>query len=297
MPPTRALVLLALSAPTAAYRAALSSSRASGMQRTVARMEQNTEADRKREATEALERLQERSKGYNQDRKAAGKKDIPPATYNVLYGAIIALTARDAATNPQVTSWVADGASLDAVPFGAIGPSGLLAAYALFQIAFSFGTGTTTPFRLAVTKLGVTEPPFSSKLNDESRAGDYLCSSCGVKLFDSSAKFDSGSGWPAFWRTDSGGVAYSKELLGGRMEVTCQTCQAHLGHVFSDGPVVAIGDRDQLPATDPGGPEAKFELNDQSVHPRFCINGCALEFQERVEGEEVVGTLPKSESV
>ena len=83
------------------------------------------ETDRKQEATEAIERMQERAKAYNREKKGP---NIPPQTYNVLYGAIIALTARDLSTNPRVTSWVADGASLDAVPFGAIGPSGASSA-------------------------------------------------------------------------------------------------------------------------------------------------------------------------
>ena len=242
------------------------------------------DAKRRQEAEDALERFRARSREYNQDKLAAGKKEIPPATYNVLFSAIILLTLKDAVQDEVVTSWVTSGAPLEAAPVGAIGAPLALISYALFQLAFSFGTGQTSPFRNAVLKLGITEPAFSSPLNDESRDGGYACAGCGAVLFDSSAKYDSGSGWPAFWRTADGGVVYEKELLGGRMEIKCAACGGHLGHVFSDGPRVAPGDA--RPSSDPGGPEATFALNDRSVHPRFCVNGAALRFEERRESAE-----------
>jgi peptide-methionine (R)-S-oxide reductase len=231
------------------------------------------------EPISAAERMQQRTREYNEERRLSGKKDIPPATYNVIYSAIIVVTLKDAYESYAVSEWLADGAQLEALPLTSLAAPLLLCSYALFQLAFSFGTGQTTPFRLAVTKLGFTEPAFSSPLNDEKRDGDYLCSGCGSKLFDSSAKFDSGSGWPAFWRTHDGGITYEKELIGGRMEVKCQVCDSHLGHVFSDGPNKA--ESDTVPASDPGGPQAAFSLNDKSVHPRFCVNGAALKFEER----------------
>jgi len=236
--------------------------------------------ERSREAAEkALERAAKRAKDYSKERQRQGKKEINPNTYNVAYSAIILFTLNDLAKNAAFTEWIADGLPTDAVPVQAVGGPLVLVAYALFQLAFSFGTATSTPLRLAVTQLGVTEPPFSSALIDESRPGDYLCSSCGAKLFDASAKYDSGSGWPSFWRTHSGGVVYKKEPLGGRMEVRCQACNGHLGHVFSDGPDINP-EWGSVPATDPGGSDAAFELNDPTVYPRFCINGAALEFQE-----------------
>jgi len=233
-------------------------------------------------AAEALARSQARAKDYNQQKVKEGKPFIPPNTYNVAYSAIILVTLNDFRQSGAIDDWVANGAELGELP-AVIGAPGLLIAYALFQLAFSFGTGQSSPFRAAVTKLGVTEPPFSSPLNDEKRAGDYLCSSCGVKLFDSSAKYNSGSGWPAFWRTHDGGLKYEKELLGGRMEVKCQACGGHLGHVFSDGP--AARPEDVVPDSDPGGSAASFALNDASVRPRFCINGAALRFDVDAEAE------------
>jgi len=243
------------------------------------------------DAEAALDRMQQRMKSYNREQKGPS---INPNTYNVLYGAIIAFTLNDLRQNADVLAWLGAGAALDAVPFRALGASTLLMAYALFQLAFSFGTGTSTPFRQAVLKLGVTEPPFSSALNDEKRRGEYRCASCDVALFDSEAKYDSGSGWPAFWRTSDGGLEYSKEL-GGRMEVKCSKCSGHLGHVFSDGPDVREGD--MVPDTDPGGAAAAFAMNDETVHPRFCINGAALSFVPEEGGSGAVGTLPKEESV
>ena len=107
----------------------------------------------------------------------------------------------------------------------------------------------------AVTQLGETEPPFSHPgFPDET--GEFLCVCCSHKLFSSSSKFESGSGWPSFnspFTKDA--VATEVDLSHGmrRIEVSCGNCEAHLGHVFEDGP-------------DPTG-------------LRFCINGVALKFQ------------------
>ena len=122
-------------------------------------------------AAEALARSQARAKDYNQQKVKEGKPFIPPNTYNVAYSAIILVTLNDFRQSGAIDDWVANGAELGELP-AVIGAPGLLIAYALFQLAFSFGTGQSSPFRAAVTKLGVTEPPFSSPLNDEKRAGD-----------------------------------------------------------------------------------------------------------------------------
>lgn len=101
-----------------------------------------------------------------------------------------------------------------------------------------------------------TEAPFTGAYVDNHEDGTYTCKACGTVLFDSSAKFDSGSGWPSF--TDPAvaeNVGTREDLSHGmrRTEVFCKTCGSHLGHVFDDGP------------SDRGG-------------KRYCINSVALDF-------------------
>ncbi len=106
-----------------------------------------------------------------------------------------------------------------------------------------------------VTRKHGTERAFSHD-NFPKDAGAYSCVCCGAKLFDQDAKFDSGTGWPSFFRSaDPERVAESEDnsWLSRRTEVHCSACQAHLGHVFPDGP-------------NPTG-------------LRYCINGVALNFE------------------
>jgi peptide-methionine (R)-S-oxide reductase len=84
-----------------------------------------------------------------------------------------------------------------------------------------------------------TEPPFSGKYVHEKSEGTYKCAVCGTPLFESGTKFDSGSGWPSFTTpTAPEAVAEHRDVSHGmvRTEVTCANCEAHLGHVFPDGP-------------------------------------------------------------
>lgn len=99
-----------------------------------------------------------------------------------------------------------------------------------------------------------TEYAGSSPLNCEKRDGTFVCAACGTPLFDSSAKFDSGTGWPSFWKPLPGAVATSTDFETGypRTEVHCTRCGGHLGHVFRDGP--------------------------KPTGLRYCMNGLALAF-------------------
>ena len=115
-----------------------------------------------------------------------------------------------------------------------------------------------TPEQFEIVRNKGTEAPFTSDLNDEKGQGTYKCVACGQPLFSSENKFDSGSGWPSFDQPmDDEKVETESDnsFMMRRTEVLCSRCDAHLGHVFDDGPKETTGQR-------------------------FCINGCALEFDE-----------------
>ncbi|BCO31702.1 peptide methionine sulfoxide reductase MsrB [Thiohalobacter sp. COW1] len=109
-----------------------------------------------------------------------------------------------------------------------------------------------------VTRCSGTERPFTGKYWDHKGDGVYLCVCCQAPLFDSRHKYDSGSGWPSFWQPAAGAdIAELSDTSHGmvRTEVRCGHCQAHLGHVFPDGPP-------------PTG-------------LRYCINSASLDFTPR----------------
>lgn len=157
--------------------------------------------------------------------------------------------------------------------------------------------GTMNPFRLAVLKLGFTEPAWTSPFNYNTRPGIYVCANCKSPLFDHEGKYDSGSGWPSFFKTMPLASSSSsndfniesknnrlslKQEWDGRVECRCGTCGGHLGHVFMDGPKrisLSPEQLDNIPDSDPkgriGGPGERL--------PRFCVNGAAMNFLEQEE--------------
>lgn len=111
-----------------------------------------------------------------------------------------------------------------------------------------------TPAQYDVLRNEGTEPAFSSPLEHETRRGLFACAACSLALFSSDAKFNSGTGWPSFWKPlpNAVGQRTDRRLWMARDEVHCRRCGGHLGHVFNDGPP-------------PTG-------------LRYCMNGVALKF-------------------
>jgi peptide-methionine (R)-S-oxide reductase len=143
----------------------------------------------------------------------------------------------------------------------------------------SISVQTWNPLRLLVLRFGFTEPAWTSPLNYGQKDGTFRCAYCGTLLFDSNSKYDSGSGWPSFWRSiEDGSMSYKREF-DGRLECRCGTCTSHLGHVFLDGPLpseVSSALLEQSPPSDPRGRQGNGYL------PRFCINGASLRYVARV---------------
>ena len=96
-----------------------------------------------------------------------------------------------------------------------------------------------TPMQYKVTRKHGTEPAFSGEYHDSKEQGVYKCICCGNALFDSNTKFDSGTGWPSYWQPIAPGSVSERDdssFFMRRTEILCSRCDAHLGHVFEDGP-------------------------------------------------------------
>ena len=151
--------------------------------------------------------------------------------------------------------------------------AGLAYSAAMLPIASAFGSGSAlakgypvtyseaewrkrlTPAQFRILRGHGTEPRFSSPLDREKRKGTFVCAADGNPLFASSTKFDSGTGWPSFWKPLTGAVRFSTDRKLGypRTEVHCAKCGGHLGHVFDDGP--------------------------RPTGKRYCMNGDAMLFR------------------
>jgi peptide-methionine (R)-S-oxide reductase len=116
---------------------------------------------------------------------------------------------------------------------------------------------TLTPEQFHVLREHGTERAGTSPLNREKREGTFNCAGCGAPLFSSETKFESGTGWPSFYRPIEGAIATTTDSSYGmtRVEVQCAQCGGHLGHVFPDGP--------------------------RPTGERYCMNGVALDFEPK----------------
>lgn len=147
-----------------------------------------------------------------------------------------------------------------------------LSGIAAIGLSFGFGREVAAKTRFEITKTDAqwrkllssaaynvlrredTERPYTSSLNNEKRKGTYACAGCAKPLFSSTTKFESGTGWPSFYRPLTGGIGTKTDykIVLPRTEVHCGRCGGHLGHVFNDGP--------------------------KPTGKRYCMNGVAMKF-------------------
>jgi len=146
-----------------------------------------------------------------------------------------------------------------ALSAGALALSRIAAAFEKLEKPHAEWKRILPPAAYAVLFEEATERAFTSPLNDEKRAGTYVCAACHLPLFDSASKFDSGTGWPSFFRPLKGRLETRRDfrLFLPRTEYHCARCGGHQGHVFDDGP--------------------------RPTGQRWCNNGVALRFVPKGE--------------
>jgi peptide-methionine (R)-S-oxide reductase len=128
-----------------------------------------------------------------------------------------------------------------------------------------------SPEQFRITREHGTERAYTGPHLDEKRPGTYLCVCCSAELFTSGTKFDSGSGWPSFFapaRPDVVAEQEDRSWLMRRVEITCARCDAHLGHVFPDGP--------------------------RPTGLRYCVNGHALAFEPKADDPHLTSLLTRA---
>ncbi len=160
--------------------------------------------------------------------------------------------AQNLTTRRTALAWLGAGAALPV-----LAACGSPAQAKTFRVSMSESQWRQklTPAQFQVLREEATERAFTSPLNKEKRAGTYLCAGCGNELYSSATKFESGTGWPSFFRPLPGAIGTGTDYKLGypRTEVHCADCGGHLGHVFDDGPP----------------PTGK----------RYCMNGVAMTFR------------------
>ena len=160
-------------------------------------------------------------------------------------------------TRRRVLAWLGASAALPALAACGSGAAEARGRKGPFPVAYSDAEWRRrlTPAQYFILRQEGTERAFTSPLNHEKRKGVFACAADGQPLFASATKFDSGTGWPSFYRPLPGAVGTSTDFKLGyaRTEVHCSRCGGHLGHVFEDGP--------------------------RPTGLRYCINGAALSFR------------------